>query len=199
MSNRPRPPAEASVGFFLLIGWFALENGWRPLAAVLAAAVLHELGHLLMLKGMGAQVSGFCLRVFGAEIRADRSRLSYGEELLVLLAGPAMNLIWGWGLSACAHGRTGMELAAGAHLLLGAFNLLPVRLLDGGQALRTMLCWRWDPNVAEQICRAANLLSVGCVTGGLALVMLRTGGSLWLLGAVAAVLCAALPKPETDW
>ncbi|MEI3361131.1 MAG: hypothetical protein V8R75_00350 [Oscillospiraceae bacterium] len=38
-------------------------------------------------------------------------------------------------LSAVVLTALGLEMAAGAHLVLGAFNLLPVRPLDGGRAL----------------------------------------------------------------
>ena len=38
-----------SGGFALLAAWFALVNGWQLLAVILSAALLHELGHLLVL------------------------------------------------------------------------------------------------------------------------------------------------------
>ena len=44
-----REGAEVSGGFLLLTAWFALVNGWRLLAVILSAALLHETGHLLAL------------------------------------------------------------------------------------------------------------------------------------------------------
>lgn len=184
---------EISGGFLLLTAWFALECGWRPLAAILSAAALHELGHLLALAGFRAPVTSFRLCIFGAEIRAERERLSYGQDLAVLLAGPAVNLLCGWALSWAAGGRDWMYLAAGAHLLLGLFNLLPMQALDGGQALRLLIHWRWGPSAGERLCTVVSILCGVGVAACLILLMRVSGGSLWLLPAAAAALCMLAP------
>ena len=54
----------------------------------------------------------------------------YGRQIAISLAGPGVNLLSGW---LCA--RAGWYLPAGVSFGLGAFNLLPVLPLDGGQAL----------------------------------------------------------------
>ena len=38
---------EVTGGFLLLIAWFGLVNGWKMLAMVLGASLLHEMGHWL--------------------------------------------------------------------------------------------------------------------------------------------------------
>ena len=38
-----------SAGACLLVGWFAVVNGWHLTGLVLSAAALHELGHLAAL------------------------------------------------------------------------------------------------------------------------------------------------------
>lgn len=53
--------------------------------------------------------------------------MGYGQELASALAGPLANL-----LAAAILGRMGCTTAAGANGVLCAFNLLPVRPLDGG-------------------------------------------------------------------
>ena len=50
----------------LLTAWFALANGFQPLAVVLAAAAVHELGHYLVLTACGAQISGLRLSALTA-------------------------------------------------------------------------------------------------------------------------------------
>ena len=52
-----REKMQVSGGFWLLLGWFLYANGWQLLAAVLAAAVLHESGHWMALRLMGARVA----------------------------------------------------------------------------------------------------------------------------------------------
>lgn len=194
MSSRLRPPVEISGGFLLLTAWFALENGWRPLLALLSAAAVHELGHLLALRFFRVPVTRFRLCIFGAELQADRGRLSYGQDLAVLLAGPGINLLCGWALSWAARGRGWMYLAAGAHLLLGLFNLLPVRTLDGGQALRLLIQWHRGPDAGGRLCAVVNALCAAGIAACLILLMRISHGSLWLLPAAAAAIFVITPE-----
>ena len=84
-----------SGGFWLLAAWFALVNGWRLLAVILSAALLHELGHLAVLGLLGGRVTGLRISVFGAELTTDAARLSYPREIAAVLAGPGVNLLCG--------------------------------------------------------------------------------------------------------
>ena len=54
--SRWRDRIRISGGFWLLAAWFTLVNGWQLLAVILSAAALHELGHLLVLRLLGARV-----------------------------------------------------------------------------------------------------------------------------------------------
>ncbi len=122
-----------SGGFCLLTAWFALVNGWRLLITVLGAAALHELGHYLALRLCGGRASGLRVSILGACMEVESSCLSYGAELMTVLAGPGSNLLAGTALALLGGGA--WSTAAGAHLVLGMFNLLPVCPLDGGRAL----------------------------------------------------------------
>lgn len=175
-----------SVGVCLLLGWFVLVNGWRLTGLVLSAAALHEMGHYVILRLLGARISALRISVFGAEMTAGGDALSYTGELAAVLAGPAMNLLAGVALA-----EAGYLAAAGAHLVLCAFNLLPVRPLDGGRALYLAAAWLLGPAAGDRAARWA-----GCSAAlGLAIflgeVMRCTGGSLWLLPALAGLLLAA--------
>ena len=104
-----------------------------------------------------------------------------------MLAGPAVNL-----LCALVLGGAHAWVAAGAHLSLCLFNLLPVRPLDGGRALYLAAAWLAGPSAAERIaCWAGGTTALAL--GGLVLWLIgRTGGSLWLLPAAFGLLAAAL-------
>ena len=176
-----------SGGFVLLTAWFALVNGWQLLAVILSAALLHELGHLLALGLLGGRVRALRISVFGAELVTSAGCLSYPGELAATLAGPAVNLLCGFVLA-----PLGAWTAAGAHLALGIFNLLPVRPLDGGRALCLLASWLLGPERGEAAARwggALTALPLGCA--GLWLTG-RTGGSLWLLPASWGLLAAGL-------
>ena len=178
---------QVSGGFCLLSAWFTLVNGWRLLALVLSAAEIHEGGHLPALNLLGGRARGMRITVFGAELMTDTSRLSYMGEILTVLAGPAANLACGLVLAAVESWT-----AAGAHLALCLFNLLPVRPLDGGRALYLLASWQMGPSAGERAARwsgAAAALALGAV---LLWVVVRSGGSLWLLPAAAGLLLSAV-------
>ena len=107
----------------------------------LLAAVLHELGHILVyciqqrqLPVIEVTMTGFCMRTRG-------QALTRGQTFLLAAAGPGMNgllaAIWAMRMEQCATIRGSAFLAA--NLLTGAFNLLPVPPLDGAQMLRCLL------------------------------------------------------------
>ena len=172
-----------SGGFLLLLAWFALESGPKPLLLILFAATMHELGHFAVLRLWGAPVGRVRIGLLGAMMEADRSALSYGKELSALLAGPFVNLL-------CA--AVLIYAAAGAHLALGAFNLLPIRPLDGGQALELLAAWRFGPAVGEQTARIVSLLCAALLFGGLVWLMRESRGNLWLAPPAAGLLAAFL-------
>lgn len=182
------PPCRIRVsgGFVLLAGWFVLANGWEPLVTVLGAAAVHEWGHWVLLRMLGAEVTGFRLSVLGAVLETDSGRLSYGGELAAVLAGPAANLLSALALTAVAKGR--WPAAVGANLILCAFNLLPIRPLDGGRALYLLTAWLAGPAAGETAACWAGTVTAAALAALIGGVIWTTGGSLWLLPALAAGL-----------
>ena len=174
------------AGFGILCAWFALLNGWRMLLLLLFAALIHELGHLAVLRVLGVRPEGFQITALGAEIRIPREQISYPAELTVLLAGPGANLLCTTALSAA-----GFPTAAGAQAVLGLFNLLPVRGLDGGEALRTTFSWIFGPEWGERVSGGISRICAVFLAGLLALLMLCSGGNLWLIPALCGFLSAA--------
>ena len=67
---------EVTPGFVLLTAWFALVNGGGVLMLVLGASTVHELGHWLVLRLLGARIQAFRLTALGAELTANSGRLS---------------------------------------------------------------------------------------------------------------------------
>ena len=178
-----------SPGFWLLLAWFGMANGWRPLLMLFGAAAIHELGHYAVLKAAGAEIRGLRIGIPGAVMEADRSGLSYGAELAAVLAGPGVNLL-------CAMLLLRLDqdcwtAAAGAHLVLCLFNLLPIRPLDGGKALELLLSWIWGPTAGERGAVWCGRLAGGTLACAAILVIAQSGGSFWLLPAVCGLLLAA--------
>lgn len=184
--SRWRDRIRISGGFWLLAAWFTLVNGWQLLAVILSAAALHELGHLLVLRLLGARVRELRVSVFGAELVTSAARLSYPGEIAAVLAGPAVNLLCALGLGAPTPGwRRGptCHCACSTCCRCGP-GRRPGAVSHGRMA--------GGPRR-----RGADRPLGGGVTalalGGLVLWLIgRTGGSLWLLPAAFGLLAAAL-------
>ncbi len=176
----------ASGGFFLLAVWFGLCCGWDTALTVLAAAAIHEAGHLLALKVCGGRLLRLRIGVLGAVMEVAGS-MGYGRELLTVLAGPGANLA-----AAIVLGALGFTEAAGANAVLCAFNLLPIPPLDGGRSVWLLLSWAAGPGAAEWGIRYVGFSVAAAVCCGAVWLMGQTGGSLWLLPAAAGVLTAGL-------
>ena len=143
----------------LLVAVFALMAPIVCLAAVLLAAVCHEMGHYIALRLCGGRLEGLSVSAFGAQMRIrDRNHLSYGREALCVLAGPLVNVTLSWLMSVGGKWREEFYLFAGAQLVLGVFNLLPLTALDGGRLLWIGIAWVTDPFLADKVCRVATLV-----------------------------------------
>ena len=176
----------------LLLAVFALVAPPVCLAAVLLAAICHEAGHYVALRLCGGRLAGVSVSAFGAQMRIrDRYRLSYGRESLCVLAGPLVNGTLSWLLGLAGAWREELYIFAGAQLILGVFNLLPLWALDGGRLLWIALAWLTDPFLADKVCRV--------VTAALLLALAALGMGLWvryrmgflLVGVVGIFCCTA--------
>lgn len=179
-----------SPSFLLLMAVFIWAAPPICLAAVLLAAVCHEMGHYLALRLCGGRLETVSVSAFGAQMCIrDRERLSYGREALCVLAGPLVNVTISWLLSMAGAWRQELYLFAGAQLVLGVFNLLPLTALDGGRLLWIGVAWLTDPFLADKVCRAVTLvLLMGLAALSLGLWMLHKMGFL-LVGMVGIICC----------
>ena len=140
---------------------------------VLSAAAIHEAGHWVAIRTVRGRIRRLRLSAVGAELQLEGT-LSYGQELVCALAGPAVSLI-----TAFLTAKAGRDVFAGLNLTLGLFNLLPVSTLDGGRALNCVSEMLFGPDVAGQIHRGIDLfLSLTVLLGGG--VILVSGGSVTL-------------------
>lgn len=156
------------VSFFLLLAYFAvtgwMDGGWRGagwslllIILFFVCVVLHELGHSLTARRYGVRVPRILLMPIGGMAEFDRIPRQPSAELLITIAGPAVNfvlaaillpLVWTelWSEQAVPH-HGGLDLLinlAVANAVMGVFNLLPVFPMDGGRIFRALLATRLD-------------------------------------------------------
>ena len=171
----------------MLVTLMALDPSGMS-AWCIAASVMHEMGHFAALLAFEAQPARICVGIFGVRVeQSPRLPLSYGQNLIVSLAGPLVNLITFLILMA-SGGRTA---AAMVHAVLAFFNLLPVEPLDGGQALYCSLAMHMDAQRAEKAVLAVSVVTVLPLASAGFYTLIDSGYNFSLL-AVSLYLCLLL-------
>ena len=184
-----RPSALLTPALFLL-----LTDTPILLAALLPAALLHELAHYAVLRLCGVRAARFTLTGLGASLYVpELHRLSYGAELLSAAAGPLMNLML-WVLLSLT-GREELTLFAGAQMVLGVLNLLPVRPMDGGRILWLATAYLTEPYTADRVAAAVGLAASSALLALCLWLVLTTGSGLFLLLGALWLAYRSLP-PE---
>lgn len=137
---------EISFLFAAVIAFLLVIDRTGLVLPTLAAAAVHETGHLLAM--WAAECEPKAIRLIPASVQIVRgfSRKKHGE-LEIALCGPAANLVFylSFRLWYAAGGGEGVLRFALLNLLLGLFNLLPVAGLDGGTVLQALLETRMEP------------------------------------------------------
>lgn len=150
------------------VGDLRLHIGYEPVAALTAAmlldkentvvfcilaAVLHELGHIVMMKALKVRLRAVSLRLFDVLMEADPPG-SLAADVLITLGGPMSNFLF-----ALLCAVLGMRLWM-PHLVLGIFNLLPVEGLDGGHLLYIVLSRLLPPRPCEMISKILSFVFI---------------------------------------
>lgn len=163
----------------------------RSIAALTAAVVVHELGHLAALRLLGLRIrafrseaQGFCI-----DYEGETTRLGH---IVAALAGPAAGLVLAFALSALAAYTVSSfcALTAGVSLLLSLFNLLPVCRLDGGRIAWLLLPALFGEAAGDRAARALSAVTAA-VLFALGLCVLLTGHGAGLIIAASWLILSA--------
>jgi Zn-dependent protease len=155
--------------FLVLIAWLLLGEllqgsdlavaleGVGFVLALFGCVVLHELGHALMARRFGVPTADITLLPIGGVARLQRIPEHPPQELLVALAGPAVNvaivvLLLGLGVGFARNILDAEQLLKARfwpkmlvwNAFMVLFNLLPAFPMDGGRVLRALLAMRLE-------------------------------------------------------
>lgn len=145
-----------SVLFISALLLLVLPLKW--VLAMIAAAVVHEMMHLICLYLLGGNVLGIDVQAGGCRIRT--APLEEWKQFISILAGPLGSLLL------LLFSEISPETAV-CGLVQGFYNLIPVRPLDGGRLLDLVLSkfspirkecvMKW---IAVGTCIAADILAI---------------------------------------
>jgi Zn-dependent protease len=148
--------------FLILLAWIALASGTVGAAiagiafilALFACVALHELGHALAARRYGIRTRDITLLPIGGVARLERMPEDPKQEIVVAVAGPAVNVAiagvlgaWLWltaGVAVLAPVAAFLEQLLAINLVLVVFNMIPAFPLDGGRVLRALLALRME-------------------------------------------------------
>jgi Zn-dependent protease/CBS domain-containing protein len=173
--------------FLLLLAWVGVGEYQRSgslssaaaglafVVAVFFTVVLHELGHALAARRYGIKTRDITLLPIGGVARLERMPREPRQEMVVALAGPAVNVVIAIVLyiflrvmggipalldsAALSDGflqRGFLARLLAVNIWLVAFNLIPAFPMDGGRVLRAFLAMR-SGDYAQATERAARV------------------------------------------
>lgn len=148
-----------------------------------ASVTLHELGHSVVAQAFGIPVKDITLYPIGGVARLGRRPKTPGQEFLIALAGPAVNVVlvfvlgglgvalfsWPALSEAMLNGRneqpslvTLFAMLVISNGMLAIFNMVPALPMDGGRVLRAVLTWFVGAEKATNVSAViARVLAVG--------------------------------------
>ncbi len=170
---------EITPAFLVFLCAYCYFDPAHTFTPFLLSVTLHETGHLIALRCVGARIHKVRLGVSGTTIQTVPLR--YSHEILVAAAGPMMNFML---LLLLLHKE---PVAALLNFCLLCYNLLPVYPLDGGRILRALLHLLLDEKAAEMI---EKMVSLACLTVLLLLSCYLT--CVWHAGLWPVLVCALL-------
>jgi Zn-dependent protease/CBS domain-containing protein len=155
------------VTFLLFLLWLCavyyrqggVDAAWQGtlfIAILFLCVLLHELGHVFAARRYGVTTRDVTLWPFGGIASMEQMPEKPGQELIVALAGPAVNVLIAGVLllwlgtrfnpeSLTQIDNPAVSLAAkvaGANVILVLFNMIPAFPMDGGRVLRALLAMR---------------------------------------------------------
>ena len=163
------------ITFLLFLAWIgfsafrqggaeAAQNNLMFIVALFLCVLLHEFGHILTARAFGIPTPDVTLLPIGGVASLERMPEKPSQELLVAIAGPAVNLVIAMLLIGVAGATMPTDVVsiddthvglvarlAFANVFLAVFNMIPAFPMDGGRVLHAVLAMRMGPKAAMRI------------------------------------------------
>ncbi len=161
--------------FMALICIFLLIDKTGLFLPMMFASVIHETGHLFLMWIFGCQPKEINLILGSVQIISNASSKNF-KNILISFSGPLFNIIVFTVLfiNYAFYRNEEYITFAFTNLLLGIFNLFPLKGLDGGNILFHILEDRYNTNVAFKTLNITSMI-FGVITVILAVTLTING------------------------
>lgn len=157
---------------------FLMKNG-AEIFSFFTVCLLHEAGHAAAVYLTGGRLSSLIFCGMGIKMIPERSKIfPLKSEILVLLAGPAVNL----SAFVLFNSADSGNFFALLNLCAAVFNLMPYKLLDGGSVINLISEQTGCEKIVETILTAVRIL----------IILITFYASLFCDKAVFPLFCAAV-------
>lgn len=145
--------------FLAFIGVFLLLDKTGLFMPMLFASIIHEVGHLFFMWILDCQPNEINLILGSVQIVSSVSNRSF-NNILISFSGPLFNIVVFaiLFLNYVVYKNDEYIVFAFTNLLLGTFNLLALKGLDGGNILFHIIENKYNENVAEKIVNIITLV-----------------------------------------
>jgi hypothetical protein len=178
------------------IFWISLIFGFdAPYVAILTiiSAVIHELGHHALIAYYTKEIAEMRGHASGFRIKR-KDRLSYGKEIVILLAGPLANTVLFLMMLPLGNSFEGYARIFGyINLATGLSNLLPFEGYDGYEAARNALGYFGKEDMIRHLESFSFILGVGVTFVSLHLIDKFSEG-YWIFGLFFLATLSKLVK-----
>lgn len=184
--------------FVALVTIFLLADRSGISIIALLACLIHEMGHLIMFCLVGYKPLSLSFEITGIRLTKPIAQLNYWKELLVELAGSFLNFTMFVLLANTTNQISLVSIFAVTHLIVGVFNLVPLKSFDGGKLLEITLLQFCSVITTEYICTAIDLFFVFMMLIGGVWSFLNNRQSFTLVVLTIYLMITALVKLNQD-
>jgi len=146
-------------------GWSWALYGMAFTLLLFFCVLLHEFGHAFAARAFGIRTPDITLLPIGGVAQLERIPRTPWQELIIAVAGPAVNVVIALGVYAWLQGRVSpdeisqvgrpghdlLQQLMKVNVWLVAFNMIPAFPMDGGRVLRALLATQVDYALATRV------------------------------------------------
>ena len=180
--------------FVALVTVFLIVDKSSISIIALMVCIIHETGHLIIFTIFGYKPSELAFEVTGIRLSKPTTSLSYAKEILAQLAGSITNFIVFFALIGTTNSISKMSLFCVTNLIVGIFNLLPLKSFDGGKLLEIFSLKIFSLRTTAIICTIADYMCLFIMLVGSIIAFFSKGQSFTLLVLSAYLLIATIAK-----